>query len=178
VTYYVTKFFSFISREIEHGVITIPGFYPDWAKPTFNLLKVILIAFALIVIFPYLPGSESPAFQGVSVFLGLLISLGSSSAISNIIAGLVIIYMRAFRKGDRVKIGDITGDVIEKTMLVTRIRTIKNEEGTIPNASILNGNTVNYTNAGTSSGLILHTTITIGYDVPWRQVHELLIAPQ
>jgi small-conductance mechanosensitive channel len=175
VTYYVTKFFSFISREIERGVITIPGFYPDWAKPTFNLLKVILIAFAFIVIFPYLPGSESPAFQGVSVFLGLLISLGSSSAISNIIAGLVIIYMRAFRKGDRVKIGDITGDVIEKTMLVTRIRTIKNEEVTIPNASILNGNTVNYTNAGTSSGLILHTTITIGYDIPWRQVHELLI---
>jgi len=176
ITYYITKFITFISSEVERGAITIPGFYPDWAKPTFNLLKVIIIAFSFIIIFPYLPGSDSPAFQGVSVFLGLLISLGSSSAISNIIAGLVIIYMRAFRKGDRVKIGDTTGDVIEKTMLVTRIRTVKNEEVTIPNSAILNGNTVNYTNAGTSTGLILHSTVTIGYDVPWRQVHELLIS--
>ncbi len=175
VTYYILKFVSFISREIEIGVITIPGFYPDWAKPTFNLFKGIIIAFSFIIIFPSLPGHDSPAFQGVSVFLGLLISLGSSSAISNIIAGFVIIYMRAFRKGDRVKIGEITGDVIEKTLLVTRIRTIKNEEVTIPNAAILNGNTVNYTNASTSTGLILHTTVTIGYDAPWRKVHELLI---
>ena len=176
VTYYIIKLISFISKEIEEEVISIPGFYPDWAKPTFNLLKVIITAFSFISIFPYLPGSDSPAFQGVSVFLGLLISLGSSSAISNIIAGLVIIYMRAFKIGDRVTIGDATGDVIEKTMLVTRIRTIKNEEVTIPNATILAGKTINYSGEREGAGLILHTTVTIGYDVPWRQVHELLIA--
>ncbi|MBN7818178.1 mechanosensitive ion channel family protein [Algoriphagus pacificus] len=175
ITFYFGEFINFISGEIERGNLSIPGFYPDWAKPTFNLVKVIIYAFAFIVIFPYLPGSESPAFQGVSVFLGLLISLGSSSAISNIIAGLVIIYMRAFKIGDRVKIGDTTGDVIEKTMLVTRLRTIKNEEVTIPNSAILNGNTINYSVEDHGAGLILHTTVTIGYDVPWRKVHELLI---
>jgi len=175
ITFYVGEFINFISGEVERGNLSIPGFYPDWAKPTFNLVKIIVYAFAFIVIFPYLPGSDSPAFQGVSVFLGLLISLGSSSAISNIIAGLVIIYMRAFKTGDRVKIGDTTGDVIEKTMLVTRLRTIKNEEVTIPNSAILNGNTVNYSVESNGPGLILHTTVTIGYDVPWRKVHELLI---
>ncbi|MBN3584855.1 mechanosensitive ion channel family protein [Algoriphagus aestuarii] len=175
ITYYLGQFINFISGEIERGNLAIPGFYPEWAKPTFNLLKILVYAFSFIVIFPYLPGSDSPAFQGVSVFLGLLISLGSSSAISNIIAGLVIIYMRAFKIGDRVKIGDTTGDVIEKTMLVTRLRTIKNEEVTIPNSSILNGNTINYSVESNGPGLILHSTVTIGYDVPWRQVHELLI---
>jgi small-conductance mechanosensitive channel len=175
ITYYITKAINFISLEVEKETLTIPGFYPEWAKPTFNLFKIIIIAFSFIVIFPYLPGSDSPAFQGVSVFLGLLISLGSSSAISNLIAGLVIIYMRAFKIGDRVKIGDTTGDVIEKTMLVTRLRTIKNEEVTIPNASILAGKTINYSVVANGPGLILHSTVTIGYDAPWRQVHELLI---
>ncbi|UZD22665.1 mechanosensitive ion channel family protein [Algoriphagus halophytocola] len=175
IAYYLVKGINLISAEVANGNLSIPGFYPEWAKPTFNLVKMLVIAFTFIVIFPYLPGSDSPAFQGVSVFLGLLISLGSSSAISNIIAGLVIIYMRAFKLGDRVKIGETTGDVIEKTMLVTRLRTIKNEEVTIPNASILNGRTINYSAEANGPGLILHTTITIGYDVEWRQVHELLI---
>ena len=175
-TYYIIKGINFIASEVEKGTLSIPGFYPEWAKPTFNLLKIIVMAFSFIVIFNYLPFSKSPAFQGVSVFLGLLISLGSSSAISNLIAGLVIIYMRAFKLGDRVQIGDTTGDVIEKTMLVTRLRTIKNEEVTIPNASILAGKTINYSVESNGPGLILHSTVTIGYDVPWRQVHELLIA--
>lgn len=174
ITFYIVRFVNYISGEVEHERLKIPGFYPDWAKPTFNLTKVIIIAFAFIVIFPYLPGSDSPAFQGVSVFLGLLISLGSSSAIGNIIAGLVIIYMRAFKLGDRVKIGETTGDVIEKTMLVTKLKTIKNEEVTIPNSAILNGKTINYSSVG-EPGLILHTSVTIGYDAPWRKVHELLI---
>ncbi|PZX51354.1 mechanosensitive ion channel family protein [Algoriphagus chordae] len=175
ITYYFVKAINIVSKEVESGNLSIPGFYPEWAKPTFNLFKIIIIAFSFIVIFPYLPGSDSPAFQGVSVFLGLLISLGSSSAISNIIAGLVIIYMRAFKLGDRVKIGDTVGDVIEKTMLVTRLRTIKNEEVTIPNAAILAGKTINYSAEANGPGLILHSTVTIGYDVPWREVHKLLI---
>ncbi|MDN3202940.1 mechanosensitive ion channel family protein [Algoriphagus sediminis] len=176
VTRFVVKGLEFFANEIEGERLKISGFYPEWAKPTFNLVKVILYVFAFIVIFPYLPGSDSPAFQGVTVFLGILISLGSTSAISNIIAGLVLIYMRAFKKGDRVKIGDTVGDVIGKSMLVTRVKTIKNEEVTIPNATILTGNTINYSVENNGPGLILNTAVTIGYDVPWRKVHEMLIA--
>jgi small-conductance mechanosensitive channel len=175
VTHYVIRFLRFITDEIERGVLNIPGFYPDWAKPTFNLVKFLLYAFSFVIIFPYLPGSDSPVFKGVSVFLGILFSLGSSTAISNAVAGFVITYMRPFKTGDRIKIGDVTGDVIEKSALVTRIRTIKNEEITIPNAMILSGHTINYTTSAKDLGLILHTSVTIGYDVPWKQVHHLLI---
>jgi small-conductance mechanosensitive channel len=176
LTHHLVRFLRFLSEEVRTEKLEIPGFYPDWAKPTFNLVRILVNLFAFIVIFPYLPGSDSPIFRGISVFLGLLISLGSSSAIGNIIAGLVITYMRAFRIGDRVKIGDTTGDVIEKSLLVTRVRTIKNEEVTIPNSFILNGSTINYTAATQERGLILNTAVTIGYDVPWRDVHELLIS--
>lgn len=175
VTHYTVRFLKFIAGEIANGSLTIPGFYPDWAKPTLNIVKFLVYAFSFIIIFPYLPGSDSPVFQGVSVFVGILFSLGSSSAISNAVAGLVITYMRPFKIGDRIKIGELTGDVIEKSLLVTRIRTIKNEEITIPNASVLSGHTVNYTTSARELGLILHTGVTIGYDVPWKQVHELLI---
>ncbi|MGB0166585.1 MAG: mechanosensitive ion channel family protein [Luteibaculum sp.] len=175
ITRYFVRFLKFLSEEVATGKLNLPGFYPDWAGPTFNLLKIIIYAFAFVIIFPYLPGSDSPVFQGVSVFFGLLISLGSSSAIGNIIAGLVITYMRAFRIGDRVKIGETSGDVVEKTMLVTRLRTIKNEDVTIPNSAILNGSTINYSSSAQSLGLILNSTVTIGYDVPWRKVHEQLI---
>ena len=175
ITHYVIRFLKFLSEEVQSEKLLIPGFYPDWATPTFNIFRFLLYAFALVIIFPYLPGSNSPIFQGVSVFLGLLISLGSTSAISNLIAGLVITYMRAFKIGDRVKIGDTVGDVLEKTALVTRLRTIKNETITIPNSSILTGQTVNYSNSADEFNLILHTSVTIGYDVPWRKVHEMLI---
>ncbi len=176
VVRYTVRFIGFLASEIEKGSLTISGFYPDWAKPTFNIVKVLLYAFMFIVIFPYLPGSDSPVFQGVSVFLGILFSLGSSTAISNMVAGLVITYMRPFKIGDRIKIGEVTGDVLEKSALVTRIRTIKNEDITIPNATILAVHTVNYSASAKELGLILHTGVTIGYDVPWKQVHELLIA--
>lgn len=175
VTHYVIRFLRFISDEIGKGILKVPGFYPDWAKPTFNLIKFLLYAFSFVIIFPYLPGSDSPVFRGVSVFLGILFSLGSSTAIANAVAGFVITYMRPFRIGDRIKIGDITGDVIEKSALVTRIRTIKNEEITIPNAMILSGHTINYTTSAKDLGLILYTSVTIGYDVPWKTVHQLLI---
>lgn len=175
ITYYVSKFIKFIASEIERGALVIPGFFPDWARPTLNIIKFLLYAFSFIVIFPYLPGSDSPIFQGVSVFVGILFSLGSSSAISNAVAGLVITYMRPFRIGDRIRIGEHTGDVTEKSLLVTRIRTIKNEEITIPNASVLSSHTINYTSSAKDLGLILHSGVTIGYDIPWKKVHELLI---
>ncbi len=173
---YIVQFIGFLAREVESEKLVIHNFYPEWARPTYTLLKIVIYAFSFIVIFPLLPGSDSPAFKGVSVFLGVLISLGSSSAISNIIAGLVITYMRAFKIGDRVKIGDITGDVLGKTMLVTHMRTVKNEDITIPNATVLNGSTINYSSSAKTLGLILNTTITIGYDVPWKKVNELLLA--
>lgn len=175
LTVYVVRFLKFLTSEVRRGKLVIPGFFPEWALPTFNLVRMVVYAFSFVVIFPYLPGSDSGVFKGVSVFIGLLISLGSSSAISNIIAGLVITYMRPFKMGDRVKIGDVVGDVLEKTMLVTRVRTIKNEDISIPNSAILNGSTINYSSSARELGLILHSTVTIGYDVPWLQVHQLLI---
>lgn len=174
-THYLLKGVQYFTTAIAEGSLQITGFYPDWAMPTFNIVRFLIYAFMLVIIFPYLPGSKSPAFQGVSVFLGILLSLGSSSAISNIVAGLVITYMRPFRRGDRVKIGEVTGDVIEKTMLVTRIKTIKNEDITVPNATILASHTINYSTHAVDTGLIIHTTVTIGYDVPWKLVHETLI---
>ncbi|MEM9050412.1 MAG: mechanosensitive ion channel family protein [Bacteroidota bacterium] len=171
----IIRFLRYLSVEIERGSLEISGFYTEWAKPTYNLFKFLVIIFAFVAIFPLIPGSGSDVFKGVSVFLGLLISLGSSSAIGNIIAGLVITYMRPYQIGDRVKIGDAQGDVIEKTLLVTRLRTIKNEDVTIPNSSILNGNTYNFTANTQEDGLILNTSVTIGYDIPWRKVHAMLI---
>lgn len=172
---YVIKFVRFLATEIEEGKLVISGFHAEWAKPTFNIARFLLYIFMFIVIFPYLPGSDSDIFKGVSVFLGILLSLGSSSAISNAVAGLVITYMRPFKLGDRVKINDVTGDVVEKTLLVTRIRTTKNEEITLPNSSILSGHTTNYTSTSQDVGLIIYSTVTIGYDVPWKDVHQALI---
>ena len=172
---YFIRFIRYIFREIESEKLKIAGFHPDWAMPTFSIIRFLLYAFMFVLIFPYLPGSDSGIFKGVSVFVGVLFSLGSTSAISNIVAGLVITYMRPFKIGDRITIGQITGDVVEKTMLVTRLRTIKNEEITIPNSAVLSGNTVNYSMLAKSDGLILHTSVTIGYDVPWREMHKALI---
>lgn len=176
MTHYLIRFVKLIFTEISRGAIPLPSFPAEWAEPTYKITRFLIFAFAAIVIFPYLPGSDSPFFQGISVFIGILFSLGSTSAISNIVAGTVLTYMRAFRLGDRVKIADTVGDVIEKTLLVTRIRTVKNVDVTIPNAMVLGSHIINFSSSAKEKGLILHTTITIGYDVPWKQVHELMIA--
>ncbi|MNV64585.1 Miniconductance mechanosensitive channel MscM precursor [compost metagenome] len=136
-----------------------------------------MYAFMLVIIFPYLPGSDSPIFKGVSVFVGVLFSLGSSNAIANMVAGLVITYMRPFKIGDYIKIGDVSGEVIEKTALVTRIRTPKFEDITIPNATVLSSTSTNYSanTKSSTNGLLIHTTVTIGYDVPWKDIQVALI---
>ena len=174
---YLLKAIKFFVDEIQKGQIKIEGFYSDWAKPTFNIIKVLIYAFMLVIIFPYLPGSNSPIFQGVSVFVGVLFSLGSSNAIANMIAGLVITYMRPFKIGDFIKIGDASGTVIEKTSLVVRVRTPKQEDITIPNATVLSSSSINYSanTNGNGSGLLIHTTVTIGYDCPWNDVQKALI---
>jgi small-conductance mechanosensitive channel len=175
VGYLVTRLVRIFFLEIEQGAITIGGFHREWAMPTFKLARLAIIAFAAVMAFPHIPGSSTPAFQGISIFLGLIVSLSSSSAIGNMMAGVVLTYTRAFNTGDRVRIADTYGDVVERTLLVTRVRTIKNVVVTIPNAIVLGSHIDNYSTLAAENGLILHTTITIGYDAPWRRVHELLI---
>lgn len=174
---YSLKVIKFFFDEIKLENIKIDGFYSDWAIPTFNVIRLLMYAFMLVIIFPYLPGSDSPVFKGVSVFVGVLFSLGSSNAIANMVAGLVITYMRPFKIGDYIKIGDVSGEVIEKTALVTRIRTPKFEDITIPNATVLSSTSTNYSanTKQSTDGLLIHTTVTIGYDVPWTDIHKALI---
>jgi small-conductance mechanosensitive channel len=175
-TYYALKLIRLIFDGIAGGAITVSGFYADWAETTYKIVRVIAVALALILIWPHLPNSDSPQFRGVAAFLGLLLSLGSASAVANVIGGVVMVYMRPFQIGDRVKIADTTGDIVEKTLLVTRIRTPKNVDVTIPNSMVLSSHIINYSSTARHGGLVLHTTITLGYDVPWRKVHEVLIA--
>ena len=175
-SYYLITFTNFIFREIGRGKITVSDFDPEWADPTYKIARFLIVAFTLVLIFPYLPGSGSPAFQQVSLFLGVLISLGSSGAVSNIVAGIFLTYTGAFRLGDRVKISDTVGDVVERKLLYTRVRTIKDEYITIPNSMVLGAHIINYSSSMKRNGLILHTSVTIGYDVEWRKVEKLLLA--
>jgi len=155
--------------------ITFSGFDPEWAWPTYRLVRLLVLAFGLILAYPYIPGSDSAAFKGVTIFLGVLISIGSSSIVSNVVAGYSMTYRRAFRVGDRVRIGETVGDVIEQRLLVTHLRTLKNEEVVIPNSVILNGEVTNFSSLEEENGLILHTSVGIGYEVPWRQVEAMLL---
>lgn len=172
---YVMKFIRLVAREAEQGKIRVPGFYPEWVDPTYKILRFLLFAFTLVIIFPYLPGSQSPAFKGVGIFLGVLFSLGSTSAVSNVVAGTILTYTRGFHTGDWVKIGDNIGEVETQSLLATHLRTIRNEEITIPSSVVLSSHVINYSRLAKIKGLILHASVTIGYDVPWRTVHQLLI---
>ncbi|CUJ39362.1 mechanosensitive ion channel family protein [Achromobacter kerstersii] len=161
---------------VEHKRVTFAQFEPEWGMPTYKLVRVLILAFAFIVAYPYIPGSETAAFKGISIFIGLVISLGSSTAISNFIAGYLMTYRRVFKVGDRVKVGDVIGEVVSVRLQVTHIRTNKNEEITIPNSQILNSDVTNYSSLASTQGLILHTTVGIGYETPWRQVEAMLCA--
>lgn len=175
LAFYVVKLLEAMFREVEKGSVTFKGFHPEWARPTYKICRTLTAVVALIMAFPYIPGSGSPAFKGISIFLGILFSLGSTSFISNILAGYSLIYRRAFKVGDRVKIGDFMGDVMEMRLEVTHLKTIKNEEIVVPNSVINNSHVVNYSSLAGENGLILHTKVTIGYDTPWRQIHALLL---
>ena len=175
ITRYVLKILRFFALEIERGILKIKGFHPEWAHTTYVLARMMLWVLALVIMFPHLPSSDSDAFKGISVFLGVLISLGSSSAISNAIAGIVISYMRPFQVGDWIKSGEIIGAVIEKNALVTRLKTINNEDITIPNSAILSGATMNFTSIGKEIGLALNVQVKVRYDYSDNLVEELLI---
>lgn len=174
VTRAILKLLRFLSDGIKTNKIKVSGVHPELIEPTVQLARFLVIAFALVTAYPYIPGSDSPVFRGVSIFVGFLLSLGSTSLVANIVSGVVLTYTRGLKVGDRVEISDAIGDVIDRNLLVTRIRTIKNVVITIPNAKVLNNHIINYSTSAQQSGLILHTTVSIGYDVPWRQVHELL----
>jgi small-conductance mechanosensitive channel len=164
-----------VFEQISAGHLSIPGFYREWGHPTFALVRFFVIAIAFVMVFPYLPGSGSAGFQGVATFVGLALSFGGAPAIGNMIVGVIITYMRPFGVGDRVKIADAVGDVMSKNLLLVRLRTIKNVDISIPNALVLANQIVNFSANAAESGLVLHTTVTIGFNVPWRQVHQLLI---
>lgn len=175
VTRYVLKTLRLFFGAVEQGSVKLAGFDAEWSWPTYRIIRLLVIAFALVVAYPYIPGSNSDAFKGISIFLGVIFSLGSSSIIANIIAGYSMTYRRAFRVGDRIQVGDVLGDVSEVRLQVTHVRSPKNEEIVIPNSLILNSNVTNYSTLARSRGLILHTTVGIGYDTPWRQVEAMLL---
>jgi small-conductance mechanosensitive channel len=176
VTFHILKLGRFLSRSLYFRQIIFPGFKKEWVVPTYDIAKFFIIVFAIIMVFPYLPGSDSPAFMGISVFVGVLLTLGSSSAIANIIAGVVLIYMSPFKVGDKVKVGEVTGNISEMGLLVTRVETIKNEQVTIPNSLILTKETINYTaSAKSENHLIIPIPVTIGYDVSKDKVKSLLL---
>jgi small-conductance mechanosensitive channel len=176
ITRYLLRLLAFIAKAVEQGDLPVAGMHPEMARPTYQLVRIFVLIFALVVVFPYLPGGQSEAFKGVSILLGLLISIGSGTSIGNVLAGIMLTYMRPYRIGDRVKIADTLGDVLEKNLLVTRVRTIKNVEVVVPNSSILGNQILNYSAMARNRGLVLHTTITIGYSTPWHQVHDLMIS--
>lgn len=175
LTIYLLKFFRAFFRAIEHGRIRLESFEAEWAMPTYKIVRILVIAFAIVVAYPYIPGSDSLAFKGVTVFVGILLSLGSSSLIANLLAGLSMTYRGAFRVGDRIKVGETVGTVEDLKVMITRVRTPKNEFVVIPNSNILNSDVINYSQLAKTEGLLLHTTVSIGYDTPWRQVEAMLI---
>lgn len=179
ITREVLAFTHLFFQEIKQGNIMIPWFHTDWIEPTFQLVRFFLLAIAIAIGLPFLPGFQSPAFQGVSLVISALFTLGAANAVANIVGGVITVYTRAFQLGDMIRIGELIGIVVEKNLLVTRICTPKNVIITLPNSTILNSNIVNYSalakRPNDETGLILHTTITLGYDVPWQKVHQALI---
>ena len=172
---YLVKGLQYLMNEIGSGRLKINGFYADWAQPTYLILRVLCYSFMIVMIWPLLPSSESEVFQGVSVFIGIIVSLGSSSIIGNAMAGMVMTYMRPFHVGDFIKYGDTEGFVIEKSVLVTRIRTRKNDVITIPNSNLMTSQTTNYTFSAHNYGIVVHTKVTIGYDMQWQKIRDLLL---
>jgi len=162
-------------RGIEFGTLSFRNFPREWADPTYKIIRTLVIAFGFIIIFPYLPGSGSDAFNAITLFAGALFSLGSTGAVSNLVAGTVLVYTGAFRVGDFVRIGETEGMVVDRSLLVTRIRCATNVEVSIPSATVLNSHVQNFSAMATRGGLIVQSRVTIGYDAPWRKVHDLLL---
>ena len=175
LTRFVTRLIKASFSPVEKGYVKTRILDADTAIPTRRILVVFIWLFALVMMYPYIPGSDSDAFKGIGIFVGIVASLGSTALVGQAASGLVLIYSRAFRAGDYVRIGDTEGTVISLGMLSTKIRTNKQEEVTIPNAGLIGATIKNYSRLAGAEGVIVHTTVTIGYSTPWRQVHEMLL---
>jgi small-conductance mechanosensitive channel len=171
---YLLKLLKVFFEAVAAGRVPLRSFDAEWAQPTYHIVRILLILLTLVIAYPYLPGSGSAAFQGLSIFAGLMLSLGASSAMASLIAGYTVTYRRAYRVGDRITVGELTGEVSDVRLLVTHLRTVKNEEVVVPNSLVLQSHVVNYSKLVRSHGLILHTTVSIGYETPWRQVEAML----
>ncbi|MFA5010694.1 MAG: mechanosensitive ion channel domain-containing protein [Ignavibacteria bacterium] len=172
ITRYFVKLIKFIVEKLETDK---NGTKRDWVIPVYKVIRFFVFVYMFMIIFPYIPGSGKPVFQGLIILIGLFLSVGSASFMSNIFSGLAIAYSNPFKTGDRIKVGDITGDITEKRLLTTKIRTIKNEDVFIPNSLIMSKGILNFSSSAKSLGLIVHSSVTISYDVPWKTVHTLLI---
>jgi small-conductance mechanosensitive channel len=175
ITRFLVRLMGLLFEGVEQRRIALPGLYPETAVPTRRIVAALLWLFALIVSYGYLPFSDSDAFKGVSVFVGLMISLGSTGIMNQVMSGLTITYSRALRLGDFVRIGDVEGTVAHLGTLATKIKTPRREEITIPNAVVVSNATTNYSRHAEDEGVFVPTSLTIGYDTPWRQVHALLL---
>jgi small-conductance mechanosensitive channel len=162
---------------VQDGQIKLPWFYPEWATPTARLVAIGLLFIGVSMAFPYVPGSGSKAFQGAGLFFGVLAVLGSSAVATNMISGMVLIYTRSFQEGDLIRIDQLTGTVQSSTLLVTRLRTASNELVSVPNSTLLSSYITNFSlsKREVNEPVALTPEVTIGYDIPWRVVHELLI---
>ena len=175
ITRYLLKLVALLFKGIGEGRVVFNGFDAEWAQPTYRIVRFLVIALAVVIAYPYIPGSSSEAFKGISLFVGVIFSLGSSSIMGNTLAGLSMIYRRAFRVGDVVQIGEHFGVVEKIRTLVTHVRTPKNEEVIVPNSVILGTQVMNYSAQASGDGVILHTNVGIGYETPWRQVEAMLL---
>ncbi|MCC6333201.1 MAG: mechanosensitive ion channel [Myxococcales bacterium] len=171
----VLKALHLFFTAVERGNVSFKSFAPEWANPTYRLIRLLVIGLTLVIAYPYIPGSDSEAFKGLSIMVGVLLSLGGSSYVSNMIAGYTMTFRRAFRVGDRIRVGDVAGVVSETRLQVTHVRTMKNEEVVLPNSEILGSAVTNYSSLAKTQGLLLHTNVGIGYETPWRQVEAMLL---
>ncbi|HTP49620.1 MAG TPA: mechanosensitive ion channel family protein [Anaeromyxobacteraceae bacterium] len=162
-------------KAVERGAVRLPDFYPEWSPTTARLVSVLVYGLVAVAIYPYLPGAGSSAFQAIGIFFGAMISLGSGSSVANAISGVVLTYMRPFVVGDFVRIADATGTVAQHNMLAVKLTTIRNETVTIPASMVLANQILNYSDEARSAGVAIATSVTIGYDTPWRRIHELLL---
>lgn len=174
LAYWATKALDGLFGRIRDGHLQVEWLSADVAEPTRKIGKAVAWLFALAMAYPYIPGSQTRAFQGLSVLAGLMLSFGASNIVGQGASGLILIYGRVFKPGEFVRIGEFEGTVMELGMFATRIRTGLGEELTIANSAVLASTTKNYSRAVKGDGFILDTQVTIGYDTPWRQVHAML----
>ncbi|WP_425078478.1 mechanosensitive ion channel family protein [Ruegeria denitrificans] len=175
VTLYIIKGMRVFFDAVEAGSFEMGDFEKHWVNPTFNIARVVVILIALVFAVPYIPGSDSAAFQGLTILVGAMLSLGANSVVSNMLAGLFVIYRRSTSIGDRIQIGEHIGDVVQIKLMETHLKSIKNELISIPNAQLMNSDVVNFSKKTDGSGLLLHTTVGIGYEEPPEKVEAMLI---